>query len=194
MGNCLFYVWQTHISIHYSLHLCHSHSRLDRKRGEWPELFPALFRFAGHANASVRQSAFSVFHQLADVVGGELFDPYMSVVKTVLEKGLADSATGVVLAAVQATSAFLSVIDRDDATNMNAFRTLLPAMMAFLKSSVEQGRNDDAQATLEVFVDISDACPAFFRPSLRSFVVTIGTICRAAALPFGLFYLTALPR
>ena len=158
------------------------------QRGEWPELFPALFRYAGHANAAVRQSAFSVFYQLADVVGEEVFEPYMSVVKSVLEKGLADSATSVVLAAVQATASFLSVIDHDDATNMNAFRTLLPAMIAFLKSSLEQGRNDDAQATLEVFVDISDVCPSFFRPSLRDFVAAIGTVCRAPSLPPGLFF------
>jgi len=61
------------------------------KRGEWTELFPALFKYAGHANAAVRQSAFSVFHQLADVVSEEVFDPYMGVVKTVLERGLADA-------------------------------------------------------------------------------------------------------
>jgi len=67
---------------------------------------------------------------------------------------------------------------------MNSFRTLLPAMMTFLKTSIEQGRFDDAQATLEVFVDISDVCPSFFRPSLREFVVTIGTICRAPSIPF----------
>jgi len=73
---------------------------------------------------------------------------------TVLEKGLADKSNGVVLAAIQATSSFLTVINHDDTANLNAFRTLLPAMISFLKTSTEQGRNDDAQSVLEVFVDI----------------------------------------
>lgn len=150
-----------------------------KTRGGWPELFPFLLKCTGSADAAQRETGFSVFALLSILVGPETFRPHLGLICSVLAGGLGDGAApDVRYAALAATASFLRIMQpRRDAAHLRQFRALLPAMMAALQHALAHDASD-AAAVLDVFVQIAEARPAFFRPAIAEVTAALFTVAK----------------
>ena len=116
----------------------------------------------------LRESSFTIFADLAGLLGPDQFRGYFAVICDILKNGLLDPKTyNVRLSALLATSSFLQLIEDDDAKNLNMFRPLLPQMLDCVNVALQHQKEDDAQDALEVFVELADNSSAFFKPSIQ---------------------------
>lgn len=175
-------------------------------KGGWNELFPFMFHCTTSQAAAVRESAMSIFAQLAILLGPLAFRPNFSIILKVLQTGLSDpTSLDVRLAALAATSAFLQVRDftcaspfpslnfpcmptqpillkimeKQDEDTVNVFRGLIPNMLECISAALGQKKEEEAQAALEVFVELAETQPLFFKPHIASIVSAMFQLARS---------------
>ena len=150
-----------------------------KTRGGWPELFPFLLKCTSSTDAAQRETGFSVFALLSILVGPETFRPHLGLICNVLAGGLADQAApDVRYAAMAATASFLRIMQpKRDAAHISQFRALLPGMMEALQYALAHDASD-AAAILDIFVQIAEARPMFFRPAIAEFTSALFNIAK----------------
>jgi len=131
--------------------------------GGWNELLPFMFSCVTSDNDGLKESAFIIFGSLAAALKAQ-FAPYISKLKDVFAAGLNDTRSiKVRLAALGATAAFLGTLDE---TNRGSFQQLTPAMLDTINIALKEHEEEEARDGLELFIEIAEAEPLFFRPDI----------------------------
>ena len=129
------------------------------------------FRATKSPNDLLRESSFTIFADLASLLGPNQFRGYFAVICDILKEGLLDPKTyDVRLSALLATSSFLQIIEDEDSKNLNMFRPLLPHMLDCINVALQHQKEEDAQEALEMFIDLAENSSAFFKPSIQVLV------------------------
>eukprot|EP01111_Echinosteliopsis_oligospora_P006765 TRINITY_DN2110_c0_g1_i3.p1 TRINITY_DN2110_c0_g1~~TRINITY_DN2110_c0_g1_i3.p1 ORF type:complete len:870 (-),score=260.72 TRINITY_DN2110_c0_g1_i3:783-3392(-) len=131
--------------------------------GAWPELMPFMFSCVTSDNDTLKECAFTIFGSLAEALKTQ-FAPYISKLQEVFAAGLNDTRSiKVRLAALGATAAFLSTLDD---TARASFQQLTPAMVTTILVALNAKEEEEARDGLELFIEIADSEPLFFRPDI----------------------------
>jgi len=134
-------------------------------KGEWVELLEWLLRMANSTAHTHRESALTIFSQLAPYLAKPFLDKFQ-VLKNVLVSGLQDRESQKVrLAALEAMSNFIQVFS--DSKHRKELQQLTPLMLDILASTLNQQDEEAAQNVLKVFIDIAELDSGFFKPSLN---------------------------
>ncbi|KAH3757236.1 ARM family protein [Pelomyxa schiedti] len=147
--------------------------------GTWPELLPFLFKCSNSQKALHRCTALQIMAQLALSQGDSAFRKYFRYIISILGAGLIDADTQVRLEALMATTAFLQVLEQPEETR--EFQQFIPQMLACLSYLLNQGLEGEARTALEVFVDLAENAPLFFRPAMTQVTSAMMTIASPAS-------------
>lgn len=150
---------------------------------EWPELLPAVFALSQSADAVQRETALTMFGELALFLGAPVFRPYFGVITGILERGLQDAASlDVRLASLTAAVAFLQIVEARDEGALDGFRRLLPLMVGCVAAGVQQGQEDRAQTALQLLTELAETQSAFYRPCVGATVGAVLPLAQSGAL------------
>jgi len=145
--------------------------------GEWPELLPFLFQSTKSERESDREAALLIFSQLAPEIGEQL-RAHFGLLRDVLSAGLNDQQSlKVRIAALTATANFLQYLNEPE--ERGQFQQLLPKMLECVSSALNAQQEDDARASLELFVDLAELDPTFLRPFLGQIISAMQQIATA---------------
>ena len=152
---------------------------------DWPQLLPTLFKMAGNAQSDVqRRSAFEAFSQLAVGLGAEVFRPMLASVMSMLQAGLRDAQDYKVrLSALSATLSFLQIMEQEDYNAFMQYRALLPDMLECVTIPIKYGKEVEANASLELFIELAEVQPSFFEGELERIISTMLAIARGSDIP-----------
>eukprot|EP01105_Mastigella_eilhardi_P026497 TRINITY_DN7714_c0_g1_i1.p1 TRINITY_DN7714_c0_g1~~TRINITY_DN7714_c0_g1_i1.p1 ORF type:complete len:1071 (-),score=317.30 TRINITY_DN7714_c0_g1_i1:72-3230(-) len=149
-------------------------------KGEWPALLPFLFQSARSQEPLLRGSALVIFSDLVLLLGPKNFAPYATYVGNILQAGLADSELKVRTSALLATSSFFMAMK--DTTTGAQFQALLPAMLEAISMALNMKQEIEVRKALNVFIELADAAPSFFKPMLRQVLAAMLAIGAAQGL------------
>ena len=153
---------------------------------EWPELLPAVFALSQSAAAVQRETALTMFGELALFLGAGVFRPYFGVITGILARGLEDAGgLGVRLASLTAAVAFLQIVEARDEGTLAGFRRLLPLMVGCVAAGVAAGEEDRAQTALQLLTELAETQTAFYRPCVAETVRAVLPLAQAGALAEG---------
>lgn len=152
---------------------------------DWPQLLPTLFKMAANMQSDTqRRSAFEAFSQLAMALGAEVFRPMLASVMGMLQAGLRDAQDYKVrLSALSATLSFLQIMEQEDYGAFMQYRTLLPDMLECVTIPIKYGKEIEANASLELFIELAEVQPSFFEGELERIISTMLAIARGSAVP-----------
>ena len=159
---------------------------------DWPQLLPTLFKMAGSTSQQQQQqqqqqrstTAFEVFAQLAVALGPDVFRPMLGPVLVMLQSGLRDAQDyRVRLAALGAALSFLQIMEQEDAAAFAQYKTLLPDMLECITVPVRYGKEAEANASLELFIELAEVQPSFFEDDAERVVSTMLAVARASNVP-----------
>lgn len=136
-------------------------------KGEWPALLPFMFKCTKSESEDHRESALIVFGDLARDMGDQ-FKPHFNVLKDILTAGLTDNSFKVRIAALQATANFLQVLPEPN--ERAVFQQLTPLMLETVNTALNAKKEEEAQSALELFIELAEAEPSFFRSSINQVV------------------------
>eukprot|EP00735_Rhodelphis_limneticus_P008844 TRINITY_DN2321_c0_g1::TRINITY_DN2321_c0_g1_i1::g.20738::m.20738 TRINITY_DN2321_c0_g1::TRINITY_DN2321_c0_g1_i1::g.20738 ORF type:complete len:1078 (+),score=394.95,sp/Q8BKC5/IPO5_MOUSE/35.22/0.0,HEAT/PF02985.17/3.9e+03,HEAT/PF02985.17/7.7,HEAT/PF02985.17/2.6e+03,HEAT/PF02985.17/4.8e+03,HEAT/PF02985.17/0.24,HEAT/PF02985.17/6e-06,HEAT/PF02985.17/0.067,HEAT/PF02985.17/3.5e+02,HEAT/PF02985.17/1.7,HEAT/PF02985.17/0.053,HEAT/PF02985.17/6e+02,HEAT_2/PF13646.1/1.2e+02,HEAT_2/PF13646.1/14,HEAT_2/PF13646. len=123
-----------------------------------------LFEMSGSPNDDHKESALTIFAQLAEQAGDALA-PHAPICKNVFASCLAQGQSlKVRLASFEAAAAFLQLLDDD---SMKGFQDLIPSMLETLNEALTQQKEDEANTCLQLLIGVADETPKFFRRSLQ---------------------------
>lgn len=133
------------------------------KGAQWNELLPFMFNATKSEDESQRESAISIFSDLAGSIGDKL-RPYFNVLKDVLAAGLNDKSLRVRLASLDASANFLHALNEPH--ERATFQQLTPLMLGTIGSALNEKNEEDARGAVEIFVELAEIDPTFLRPHL----------------------------
>eukprot|EP00456_Euglypha_rotunda_P054567 TRINITY_DN4411_c0_g1_i18.p1 TRINITY_DN4411_c0_g1~~TRINITY_DN4411_c0_g1_i18.p1 ORF type:complete len:690 (-),score=137.36 TRINITY_DN4411_c0_g1_i18:12-2081(-) len=119
---------------------------------KWPQLLPFLFQNAQHTEANQRELSLLLFHALAENIG-KLFKPHFKELLEMFVNGLKDSNDAVRLASLRALNALVEFIETEK--EANAFRNVIPPIIAVVQKSVTSGDDDPVKEAFEILDNIS---------------------------------------
>eukprot|EP00727_Mastigamoeba_balamuthi_P011986 m51a1_g741 putative arm repeat superfamily protein isoform 1 (1083) ;mRNA; f:497898-501852 len=151
-------------------------------KGGWAELLPFMFTCATSQEETHKECSLNIFAQLAILLGADTFRQHFTVVRDLLQHALADTRIKVKLAALNATSAFLQIMEKEDDAHVTQFQQLLPLMLECISSALNQQQEQEAQKALEMFVELAEVEPNFFKASLPTVISAMMQIAQAASL------------
>jgi hypothetical protein len=151
--------------------------------GGWPELLPFMFKLTTSKEESHVESSLNIFSQLAILLGAETFRPYFTNIMAILQSGLSDQRLRIKLGALNATSAFLQIMEEEeDQTHITQYQSLLPMMLSCISDALNQQKEQEARKALEMFVELVEVEPLFFKPSLQTLINAMFQIAQATSL------------
>eukprot|EP01105_Mastigella_eilhardi_P025178 TRINITY_DN675_c1_g1_i1.p1 TRINITY_DN675_c1_g1~~TRINITY_DN675_c1_g1_i1.p1 ORF type:complete len:1150 (+),score=326.68 TRINITY_DN675_c1_g1_i1:81-3452(+) len=149
------------------------------KTGEWPELLPFLFQCSKSQDPLHRSASLRTMSEIAGDLGANVFRTVLKPIYEILQSSLADPDIGVRIEALLSTATFLQLLEQPEETEM--FQNLLPLMLECTGAALQQGKQVEARNALEVFLELADQSPLFFRPHLAQLIhATTGVITNAA--------------
>lgn len=155
---------------------------LDPKLGgsSWNELLAFMHKATKSPKEGDREAALHIFGDLADELQEQL-RPQLGMLKDILAAGLGDPASlKVRLAALNAVISFLSVLNQP--SERAVFQELTQLMLATISAALQSNQEEEARTAIEMFVDIAEYEPSFFRANLQPVVSAMITIASAAGL------------
>lgn len=160
-------------------------SFLDGRNITWGDLFSTLFRMTGSESDILREGAFEVFSQLPLLIGIEKFRPNLETIRGLLVRGLTDPKSfNVRLSALGAVSAFLQMMEEEeDKAQLNGFRACIQPMLDCCTVALQNGKEEEANKALELFIELAGAQANFFRPALKEISGTMLAIAGAQEAP-----------
>lgn len=154
----------------------------------WPELLPFIFQLVQSGQPRLVESALLIFAAMARYVMGVLTQ-YMGTLNGVLQQCLGAAETEVRLAAIKATCVFISELE--SAEDRDKFQSTLPALLACIGRSLNEGDESSAQDAIEMFIEIAEAHPRFLRRQLPQVVDAMLQIAESESLDEGVRTLAA---
>lgn len=160
-------------------------SFLDNRNITWSDLFSTLFRMTGSESDVLREGAFEVFSQLPLLIGIEKFRPNLETIRGLLVRGLTDPKSfNVRLAALSAVTAFLQMMEEEeDKAHLNGFRACIQPMLECCTVAVQNGKEEEANKALELFIELGGVQASFFRPALKEVTGTMLAVAGAQEVP-----------
>lgn len=139
---------------------------VQEEQSKWPELMPALFTLNGSPNAHERENALYVLSQLTEYLDPASFvAPNLGTLKQAFQTGLGDADLGVQMAGVRATCAVVNMLDSQLCPNLE---DLIPLMLRPISRSIEMGNDEEARSAIELFLEVVEAEPRFWKNNLQN--------------------------
>ncbi|KAH3758989.1 ARM family protein [Pelomyxa schiedti] len=145
--------------------------------GEWPDLLPFLFRCSKSTVPTQRIISLGVISELAVVLGAETFRTFLASIGEILRAALTDADNKVRLEALLSTAIFLQLMEAQEERQL--FQQLLPMMLECVMSSLKLGNQMEARQAMEVFMELAEKTPTFFRPCLPQLIAAMLSIGNA---------------
>ncbi|KAK6772665.1 hypothetical protein RDI58_027903 [Solanum bulbocastanum] len=150
---------------------------------QWPEILPFIFHSVTSDSPKLQESAFLIFAQLAQYIGGILV-PYTKDLHSVFLQNLNNSSNpDVRIAALSAAINFIQCLAI--ASQRDRFQDLLPGMMSTLTEALNLGQEATAQEALELMIELAGTEPRFLRKQLVDVVGAMLQIAEAESLEEG---------
>ena len=73
-------------------------------------------------------------------------------------------------------------MEKEDESTVTQFQTLLPLMLECISAALNQRSENEAQKALEMFVELAEIEPGFFKPSLPTVIGAMMQIAQATTL------------
>jgi len=133
-----------------------------------------MFNNMKSARAAERETALLIFADVVEELKSTL-RPQLPMVQQALFASLNDSESlKVKLAALNATSNFLQVLE--SSAERNHFQSLLPYMLQTLNAALNAKEEEEARLCLELFLDIVENYVMFLKPSVNDIISSCVTI------------------
>ncbi|KAH3763021.1 ARM family protein [Pelomyxa schiedti] len=132
--------------------------------GDWPDLLPFLFRCSKSVVAAQRIIALGVISELAAILGADTFRSFLTSIAEILRGGLVDTDNKVRLEALLSSAVFLQLMEGTEEKKL--LQQLLPGMLDCVMASLKMGNQMEARQAMEVFIELAEKIPSFFRPCL----------------------------
>eukprot|EP01105_Mastigella_eilhardi_P026308 TRINITY_DN7519_c0_g1_i1.p1 TRINITY_DN7519_c0_g1~~TRINITY_DN7519_c0_g1_i1.p1 ORF type:complete len:1084 (+),score=338.99 TRINITY_DN7519_c0_g1_i1:30-3254(+) len=142
--------------------------------GQWPDLLPFLFQCTKSPDPMHRIFSLEIMAELASLLGSNSFRRFFKPVSEILRASLTDADINIRIEGLLATSTFLQLMEQPEETL--EFQQLIPAMLDCAKMGVQQANQSDCHRALEVFVDLAEHFPLFFKPNLDELITIMLTI------------------
>eukprot|EP01102_Stenamoeba_stenopodia_P001227 TRINITY_DN1105_c0_g1_i3.p1 TRINITY_DN1105_c0_g1~~TRINITY_DN1105_c0_g1_i3.p1 ORF type:complete len:762 (-),score=222.20 TRINITY_DN1105_c0_g1_i3:1190-3475(-) len=152
----------------------------------WPELLPALLNLTKSQSEALRESALLIFNEMASSII-DLLKPHLHIYREVFLAGLNDPSLKVKLAALTATATVISSLPKP--AERNIFQNLVPAMLGALAGALNEQKEEEATAAIEVFIDLAEVEAVFLRPHIAAVVNAMLQIASAPSLDEALRHL-----
>lgn len=136
--------------------------------GEFPELLPAMFQWAQSTSVGHKESALSIFNQLATFLMEEGLTPFLPQLKAVLHACINDSNLKIRIAALQSIISVVNVLE--EAKNKDPFRELIGPMLNVVASCLNEKKEEDAVECVESLIELADIRPRFFKTVINDVV------------------------
>jgi len=136
----------------------------------WDQLLPTLFNMCVPQTnpadeARLMESALLIFAELARYVI-DVLTPHLAAIHGVLKTALAHPSIDVRGAAVAATSVLIQ--ETQDASMRDGFQDTVPLLLAAIGQALNQGEEQAAQDATELFIEIAEEHPRFFKKQLNN--------------------------
>ncbi|KAL2633872.1 hypothetical protein R1flu_005351 [Riccia fluitans] len=151
--------------------------------GQWPELLPFMFQCVSSDSMKLRESALTMFAQLAPYIGPQLRS-HLPTLHAVFQQCLSSTTSSDLrLAALRATTHFVATLE--SAQDRACFQDLLPGMLQTLSLALNNREEATAQEALEMFIAVAGTEPRFLRRQLAEVVGNMLQIVEAEELDEG---------
>jgi importin-4 len=137
---------------HSASRLISAIAKVDLEDGEWPELPGMLHQAATSEKASDRAVGVYVLYSILETMGDGFSDKFKELF-SLFQKTIKDpESLEVRVNTVLAVSKMAMVVDaEEDQASVKAFQSLFPSMVAVLKDSISDGKEDQVMLVFEVF-------------------------------------------
>ena len=132
--------------------------------GGWPELLPFLFQCVQAGQDRLLESSLHIFAEIITMGVPEALLQHLDSLHAVLGQCMGSQNAEVRLSALRACSYFIRELEKP--AHRNKFQDLIPHMLRCLEAALQSGDENDAQAALEMFIDVGENQPRFLRKQL----------------------------
>lgn len=144
--------------------------------GQWPELVPFLQASFDSPTDSRKESALTIFGELASSLG-QYFEPYYVPLKNNLHAGLCNPNLNVRIAAMVASCNFLQGFFRPE--QRSVFLPLGPLIVETTKAVLTANREEEAQSALKLLVQLAESEPLFLQQCVQDVVSSMLAVANA---------------
>jgi len=139
--------------------------------GNWPELLPFLFQCVQTGQDRLLESSLHIFAEIITMGVPEALLQHLDSLHAVLGQCMGSQTAEVRLSALRACSYFIRELEKP--AHRNKFQDLIPHMLRCLEAALQSGDENDAQAALEMFIDVGENQPRFLRKQLVAVVSAV---------------------
>ena len=139
--------------------------------GGWPELLPFLFQCVQAGQDRLLESSLHIFAEIITMGVPEALLQHLDSLHAVLGQCMSSQTAEVRLSALRACSYFIRELEKP--AHRNKFQDLIPHMLRCLEAALQSGDENDAQAALEMFIDVGENQPRFLRKQLVAVVSAV---------------------
>ncbi|EGR31191.1 hypothetical protein IMG5_116170 [Ichthyophthirius multifiliis] len=143
----------------------------DPQNNKWPELVPLLWQLFMQSNTNLIESGFKILVNLL-TFASDTFEKSQNELKNLFQNGIQNENVKISVACIQALGAYLSVLEPKQA---KGFQYLIPQMLNTLYKVLKTDQ-DEGQLILEVFTDIVETEPKFFKENFEQLFSTVWKI------------------
>ena len=147
---------------------------VDVDEGGWPELLPFLFQCVQAGQDRLLGSSLHIFAEIITMGVPLALLQHLDSLHAVMGQCMGSQNAEVRLAALRACSYFIRELETP--AHRNKFQDLIPHMLRCLEQALHSGDENDAQAALEMFIDVGENQPRFLRKQLVAVVSAVLTV------------------